>query len=75
MADSDLTRSAVTGVERATVVHRDKTVALRDVTLLAQPGELLAVLGQIRHQVALDFSGSSPGLRQLARPRPPVRHP
>ena len=34
-----------TGLDGATVVQRDGTVTLHDLTLLARPGELLAVLG------------------------------
>src|SRR5205823_3737173 len=34
-----------TGLEDVTVVHRDGTVALRHVTLLAEQGELLVILG------------------------------
>lgn len=48
-----------TGLEQATVVHADGTVALRDVTLLAQPGELLAILGP-------SGSGKSSLLRAVA---------
>lgn len=59
MADSDPIRRGVTGVEHATVVHRDGTVALRDVTLLAEPGELLVVLGP-------SGSGKSTFLRSIA---------
>ena len=48
-----------TGLDMATVIHRDGTVALRDITLLARPGELLAVLGP-------SGSGKSTALRAIA---------
>ena len=50
---------ACTGLDRVTVVHPDGTVALRDVTLLARPGELLAVLGP-------SGCGKSTALRAIA---------
>ena len=36
-----------TGLDDATVVQQDGTVALDNVTVLARPGELLAVLGPV----------------------------
>jgi len=51
--------NACTGLDRVTVVHPDGTVALRDVTLLARPGELLAVLGP-------SGCGKSTALRAIA---------
>src|SRR6476646_2288332 len=48
-----------TGLHGATVVHRDGTVALEDITVLARPGELLAVLGP-------SGSGKSTLLRAIA---------
>jgi multiple sugar transport system ATP-binding protein len=48
-----------TGLDGATVVQRDGTVALQDITVLARPGELLAVLGP-------SGSGKSTLLRAIA---------
>ncbi len=48
-----------TGLDAATVVHRDGTVVLEDITVLARPGELLAVLGP-------SGSGKSTLLRAIA---------
>ena len=48
-----------TGLDRATVVLRDGTTVLRDMTLLAEPGELLVVLGP-------SGSGKSTLLRAIA---------
>jgi len=48
-----------TGLDRVTVIQRDGTVALRDLTVLALPGELLAVLGP-------SGSGKSTLLRAIA---------
>lgn len=48
-----------TGLEGATIVQRDGTVSLEDITVLARPGELLAVLGP-------SGSGKSTLLRAIA---------
>lgn len=48
-----------TGLVNATVVHKDGTVALDDLTVLARPGELLVVLGP-------SGSGKSTLLRAIA---------
>lgn len=49
----------VTGLREARVVHRDGTVALDGVTLLAEPGEVLVVVGA-------SGSGKSTVLRSIA---------
>ncbi len=59
MTDSPDTEPALTGLERATVAQADGTVVLADFTLLARPGELLAVLGP-------SGSGKSTMLRAVA---------
>jgi multiple sugar transport system ATP-binding protein len=51
--------NAVTGLERATLVYPGGSVALRDATVLAEPGEVLAVIGP-------SGSGKSSMLRAIA---------